>query len=488
MVRLAAESMTGKAAQVAKEVALAYPGSDVALIEARLASIVAEVEESIDADAVDGQLESWRVDLYWRRARWADPYAALADLERRIRRAAPRPEEVLPKLKTFAGNAIEHWVVVASLVTLVVSGFYGLAYARFYGILDTTPEEVGFSTARIISNSVAGGLTLAALGSVGFFLLMAPLVPRLEDECRCERRASWRDVGLNAAVALAAAVALFWVLLSVDAPLPGAAFVAGMYLCGIVPPTSFRIDRARRRVKLRRLDFKLDNYVAVLVSGVAVGVLMTALVTYVEAENLGNEARDGIAVRNPDIVGVPFLGVRAEPARIVWKERASEALPIPGCVFFLGSSSAYTLLYDHRTERTLQVPNGNLALSLRQERTTCEAPVNLKPPRVRRLADGRYQCFPGRWDGDPRRSFDFRWSAEGDTIRKVFGGDSQVMLPPALHLGKVVRCHVTATTPLGADVAISQGVVLAPIPRRRPSGGVAKPRSRRPPPLDPSGP
>lgn len=464
--------MTERARQIVDELALAYPGSDPGLIEARMRAILSEARATrgFDETQLDAQLDAWRANIRWRRAHWRDAYAALSDLQRRLRGPRTDPQQRISLvfvLRSLVSRVVEHWFLVASLVTLIVGGFYGFAYARFYGILDTTPEQAGLSTAQIISHSLFGGLALVALLTIGTFIVFAPYVPFLE-EADEPKPGDWTRTRVNLVVAVAVAVACGFVLHSIGFPPWLAAFICGIVFLPAIA-LHLRVVRrhGRRRPALRHLDFKFDNYVTVLVSTLGTAVLLTAAITYFEAGNLGNEARDGKAVRDPDIFGVPFLGVRAEPALVAWTDGRRPALAVPRCVFFLGASTSYAVLYDHRAERTIQVPVRDLALSLRRERTTCESPVNVRLPTVRRLANGRYRCHPGRWEKASGRTFSYRWSIEGDEVSERYGGRSAVLTVPFGRLGDIARCRVVAETPLGADVAISRGVVMVlPLPRK----------------------
>lgn len=440
----------------------AYPRADSSAVIKKLQAIVSKAEDDgLEQSTICEQLESWRQQLSLRSAGWANADTALADLQRLLRGAQPRRPTLLPRLPDIAGWVFDHWIAVGSLLTLIVSGFYGLAYARFYEELDISPEQAGLTTAQIISHSIIGGLAITGLASGIFFLVFAPVVPSKDASDTRSNIGSWANVGVNASITLFGSLVLALLAFATKAPVTVAGpLIALLFFFFALSSLGIKREKVRLKLVPSLLEFSAARYLALLVVSLAFGVAMTGLVTYTKAHNLGARARDGEAVRDPEIFGVPFLGVHAEPTLIAWNIREPHALRIPHCALYLGATDGQDVLYDHRTESTIQVPSNDIVLGLRRERTTCEAPVNLDIPIVRSIPRNRFRCSHGRWENSSGATYSYRWTVEGSSAPAQLGGESAVLDPAGFGFDAVAFCHVTAATPLGQDVAVSHAVVL----------------------------
>jgi hypothetical protein len=446
--------------KTAQAILEAYPSSDAETVGEKVRIIVSRAEaDGMEPSDAALQLESWTVQLPHRRAGWANADDALVDLKRLLLSSKLRRPVLTPFLQTAANGILRHWLPVASVVTFVVSGFYGLAYAQFYEELDVSPEQAGVTTAQIVAHSVIGGLALTLVISAVAFLILVPLAASSESSVRSDV-GTWSKTAANGLIALGAILILGYMAWRTHAPVAATVLVLASTLSYALA-TSLRIKRKGRRpaVLPSVVEFTLDGYLIVAMFGLALGIVATGLLTYTEAHHLGAKAKDGEAIRNPEILGVPFLGVKAEPTLIAWTGGEPDRLDAPGCALYLGAADGQDLLYDPQTGGTLEVPRDDVVLSLRRDRTTCEAPVSIHAPTVRRVGPKAIRCLPGDWANDAKRSFTYRWTIDGHAFPETF------TLSPYLDTeetapSQIAFCHVKATTPLGADVATSLGISL----------------------------
>jgi len=190
-----------------------------------------------------------------------------------------------------------------------------------------------------------------------------------------------------------------------------------------------------------------------------IGLLLTAGITLVFAHSLGGVAREGDAVSNPTILGVPFLNVRAEPALIDWAEANRPRRRIlPHCALYLGTSNGDSVFYDHRAHRTFHVPSSAASIDLRTDMESCEAPTNASLPTIH-VRSGHLVCVPGRWHTAVQPNFKYEWLSDSVLIADDDGPPAR-SLEPNDWRGLPVRCRVTATTAFGSDRAVSPRILI----------------------------
>ncbi len=454
------EAVTEK---VINQLTAAYPRAKEDALQRNLTTIIEEAraQELEDARILE-QLESWVVQFPHRQSKWLSTDAALADLRRLLIRTETRKGKTWQNLRKVADWIFEHYLAVASLITVIASAFYGLAYARFYDSLDITPEQAGLGPTQILTHSAVGGLTLTMLIALAICCLVVPLVPLRDEVSAKGERGTWIGVVVNAGLTALGIIVIFGLGSIAELPYQAAVSLAWA-------PTAFflgasiRLERKGRGVRFvpKPLYFSGDRYLIILVAfAIPTGLLFTGLVTFDEADRLGRKASNGKAVRDPKIIGVPFLGVRVEPALVSWGNTSSVP-DIPRCVFYLGTSSGSDVFYDHRSRSTYHVPADEVTIELRSDMSSCEAPVNKRLPTVYPRKNGDLVCRPGRWSAHADPLFTYEWITGGGET--VDGGDEDfpwVFSESALWLDFVMHCRVTAATPLGSDAAVSRAVVL----------------------------
>jgi hypothetical protein len=201
-------------------------------------------------------------------------------------------------------------------VGIVLYGLFRLAYSFFYIRLRTTPEEVGYTYTRVISESIVGALELILLctalivaGATAYATarVVAPMVWR--------RR--WPD------------------------------------------PRTLRQAAGRRM--LRRTAVR-----SVAAAAVTVFASLPVLAWW-----QGGLAQAGQTVRNVYFVGVPYLpvlAVQAVPATVVWKDDDNEqAVPLRNrtCLLYLGRADSTAVFFDVSTRESLRLPADDVVVTLR---------------------------------------------------------------------------------------------------------------------------
>jgi hypothetical protein len=201
-----------------------------------------------------------------------------------------------------------------------------------------------------------------------------PILALDEDPSSSEEPGSWPPVLGNAALTVLAIATLILLLR------PTGLFYREAALFAVIPLTffflsSFRVSRSRakrRRIHPALLRFRLHKYLALYIVTLPFGLLLTGWVTVVEADRYGERASYGMAVRDPTILGLPFLGVRAEPALIAWKSgMPPPEADLPRCAFYLGGSS-HDIFYDRRSRSTFRVPAGQVIIELNSDLSSCK--------------------------------------------------------------------------------------------------------------------
>jgi hypothetical protein len=231
----------------------------------------------------------------------------------------------------------DYGLPILAILGVVLFGILRLSYLFFYLQLRTTPEEVGYDYARVLSESVVGAFVLV-------LLVFAPI--------------------------MAVALAVRWLRASLR-------------------PRSPR----RARSSVLEADEPSDRGVSRLALWcfAAAAALVAVSMPFLAAWQ-GRIARSGQTVRNVYFIAVPYLPVlpvQAVPARVVWVDPASDEqtnLSSRHCLMYLGTSDGIAVLYDVRTGASLRVPVSSTAVQL--ERTffvpaECRVPTQVKP------ADGK---------------------------------------------------------------------------------------------------
>lgn len=198
---------------------------------------------------------------------------------------------------------------------VVLFGILRLSYLFFYLPLRTTPEEVGYDYARVLSESVVGAIELV-------LLVFAPI--------------------------MAVAVAGKWLRASMRRGSGGRTRSAATG------------GSETSRPGIARLA---------LWSLVAAAAFVIVSLPFLSAWQ-GNLARDGQTVRNVYFIGIPYLPVlpvQAVPARVVWADPASDEqtdLSSRECLMYLGTGDGIAIFYDVQTGASLRVPISSVAWQL----------------------------------------------------------------------------------------------------------------------------
>lgn len=426
-----------------------------------MADVDAIAKEAAASGAPDAVIQE-KVNQWWSsqdvaaRDHLALSNSALADLRDSLVGDSSRAK-VRSRLQRSAAWVFDHYVAVASLVAVVATGFYGLAYERFYSSLNISPEQAGLSPTEVLAHSAVGGLVMTILVALLFFFPLLPIVPVREDPQAQTINGSWREFFFNALITAAAVLGLFVLTVIVNAPLAVGAILS-------ITPLGFLLFyglRWRRQGRLpfspRPLLFRRGQYGLAFALCLPVGLLGAGTITVDQATRLGRRASEGEAIHAPKVAGFPFLGVTAEPALVTWRKRDPLAVGIPRCVFYLGYSNGDAVLYDHRTHAAFQVPADEMTIELRSDMSSCEAPVVATPPSVRWVHHRYLECMPGHWHSFLSPWFNYSWTSQGVTLagaprHGVRRLPTKGNVPP----GSIVRCRVLASTGYGRQLALSK--------------------------------
>jgi hypothetical protein len=447
---------------LAEKLISAYPNAREPDLRSEINAIVDAAEaHGLTGGALDGQIQSWMLQLARRRPEWVSAHAAFVDLRCLLVGPISWWGKIWRGLRRFAGFASAHWAPFVTLVVGLAGAFYGLAYARFYARLDVTPDQVGLTSTEIVTQSVLGGVVLVLLLLLGLFCFLLPAVPIKERSGN--EKGSWLGVLANTILSLLALAALFGLLRIVgiagDAALRSVIlFVTPLYL---VASFDLAIVGKRPVVRASPLDFSLDRYVVVLTACAVPALVFAIFVTFALADDLGEEASVGKAVRDPKIGIFPLLGIRAEPALVTWKHPTNSVSPT-SCMLYLGSSDGKTTLYDHRRNSTFHIADDELTLQVKGEMSSCEAPRNVRVPSTLPYGTGELRCEHGGWRSQMDPKYSFEWVRNGHPLEDDGQVKGWLLYEEALAEDSVVYCRVTATTPLGKDVATSAPTVVGP--------------------------
>lgn len=103
----------------------------------------------------------------------------------------------------------------------------------------------------------------------------------------------------------------------------------------------------------------------------ACNLLLTAAVVF----TVSSQARSSLVAGRST---APMLGLalpspwHASVAQIRWADkRPLDAEPLPPCALYLGSAEGTTVIYDHRRQQTLRIPDSMIVVSIRPRVEKC---------------------------------------------------------------------------------------------------------------------
>lgn len=466
---------------LAEKLLAAYPKSHEGTVRRKIATLIDDAEQRLGEAEVRNQVKSWIVQFPRRDDDWITADAALADLRHLLIGPISGWAKIWRKLRAFAAFASANFVPFLASITAVSGAFYGLAYARFYDHLDITPDQVGLTPAQLLTRSLVGGLVLVFLFTLALVCVFVPLIPMKDEKAARSERGSWRGVLLNAGLTAAGGAGL--VLLTVLAGLTVSSVAVFIVLSVIMfAAVSLELRRDGRRLRLRPspLDFSLDRYGVVTTACTIPALVFAVLATFAVAEDLGESASVGKAVRDPKIGIFPILGVRAEPAFVDVRNAGRLPSP-PRCVLYLGTSNDKVILYDDHSSSTFHIPAADVSMRIQSEMSSCEAPINVQRPLTLPYGEGKLRCTHGRWRSRISTvRYRYQWMWEGHPAQDDGKGRPWLLYERGFPRESAVYCRVTAITPLGEDAALSRPAVVRPRPSPERSEGLEAARRLRP--------
>jgi len=396
-------------------------------------------------------LPVWREHLDERAEGLANPDLALADLASwlGLRRRG------LGDLQSGIGWFFDHYAAALTVLGLLATAFYGLAYATFYHAVDSSPEQVGVTTTQILAQSAVGGIAFVAFGGLVVLAYFAPYVPVIAAldvvEGYAGKSQYLKLVGFSASVCVG------WLLVlgttadgGIDAEIALLAvvwFVVAPLLLGL------RYGKARG-IHLAPLHFRIRDFGVFYLACATVALVVLGVATFFAADEDGKKASEGERIGSSGIAGISYLGLKAEPAFLTWRGEAPAEFHLPRCVLYLGHSDGAETVYDYHQRRTMQLPESAVIVTIRQDRSSCAAPINEEKPIVRKLrAEAGLVCEPGRWTAYPHPRYRYRWIRDGFEMNQTA---SNSLTLHERDVDQSFRCAVEASTSLGSDVAYSR--------------------------------
>jgi len=323
-----------------------------------------------EARAIERRLDQWS-ESFPDRDDLDGAATAMADLRLNlVAPDVPRPTGAGGILSSISGWLFAHYPAVAGLTLAAAGVLYGLSYALFYGDLGTSPARVGLTISQIVGASVSGGLALTAVLVPCLFVAFLPLAV-LDDEPELgQSRQSWSWTFLYLALVVSS-VAGFWALgRAFDDPGTTIGITCAGGLSWIAVGFLGVMTGNPTRWRLPPLTFKWDRFGLLVIALLPVALIVAGVATVVESEQLGDEARWGRAVDDPRLLGVPFIGLRAEPATVRWVRRGSPTL-LPRCLLYLGNTGGQTVLYAVKTKGTVRLPSNAVELRVGRSPNDC---------------------------------------------------------------------------------------------------------------------
>ena len=370
-------------------------------------------------------------------------------------------ESVVRLISWLLSRAFTHYRQIGGALVVLASTYYGLAFARFYSALGTSPDALGVSAAQMLARSAVGGALVMGFWTLFMFALAAPFIPRLAGVAESRQRGGVRLDGGEGflgvlAIGVGGGLLWFWFLGTADAPLDS------RLLFGVAPGLLAVLISLRYRLRwpwiagVKRLRFRVADFGAVAVLIAVAGVLPIASVTLRVAKEAGEDAKAGVAVEPVKFLGISMLGIRSDPAELLWAG-GGEGAKLPDCVSYLGRSGNTLVVYDPTEHQTLQLAAEDAVLTTRDEWTACGAPLNYAKPTIRRR-HGVLECLPGRWGGRPHLGFSFSWTEDGYAMETAI--DNRFRVYP-VDRGAEIQCGVVATNVRGSDAAYSPPFLLS---------------------------
>jgi hypothetical protein len=361
----------------------------------------------------------------------------------------------LGKLGHLLTALSEHAKSVLAILALLATALYGLAFSRFYSALDTSPEAVGISATDMLARSAVGGVVYLLLGTVVVLALYAPFIPLVSGALAQDGEEAKGTIADVAGVGIASAVILFLFLLAAGVEFAVALVIAvGFPLFALV--LSVQIARNPLALGSRKLRLRGSDFLIAAIAAAGIGLLAFTQRTIETADDLGEEARAGEQIDSPSFLGLPILGISADPALIALKGAAREDFALPDCVLYLGQSDGTAVVYDPDQLQTLELPASDTILTVEHVRTSCGAPQNLAVPTIRR--EGKHlQCLPGKWRRPPSVELEYAWAEDGYGTERT-RIENRFLIGPG-NLDHEIRCAVAARNVLGTDVAYSEPFV-----------------------------
>jgi hypothetical protein len=433
-------------ADIVDRLASAFDGVEHDDLQTRIGSLGRHARAGESAGDVDGLLSSWLANFDRRQASFKNADAAIADLASWL--------GVRKGTGTGARSALdwffEHYAAVLTVLGALATAFYGLAYATFYGAVDVSPEQVGVTPTEILTRSTVGGVAFVVIVGLVIAIYFAPYVPVIAGLDVVEGHASLWDVAKIVGLALFSCTVLLlfeWKLATLS--LQGVAATVAFTVVFPLAMTA-RWNRTRGGY-IAALRFNSNDFRSLYLASATVALLFLGVLTFAFAEEDGKQAREGIRIGPETIFGIPFLGLKAEPAFLDWRGDEPSGFELPRCVLYLGHSDNTTTVYDAKQSRTMQLPENQVIVTIRQERTSCTAPVNHGRPKIAERSGGMLTCRPGAWTEHPQPHFHYSWIRNGYELdarsarldRRPYGAD------------QAFRCAVEASTGFGSDVAYS---------------------------------
>lgn len=442
---------------VVASLAAAFDIENATSVRKRVEALIAgaEAREGSDEGEVATLVDAWNEKFSARKDSFSNLDNALADLSSWLgvkKRSRTTAREIG---STFA----DHYLPALTVLGVLATTFYGYAYTVFYKAVDATPEQVGVTTTDALARSAVGGVTFIVFAGAVLFFMLAPIVAPASGSDAPE-------AGHGSGEAFAGQLAL--IALGVGAWLGTASLVADLSVTEaapiIVPLVVIQIVlclrvnfRKRPRFYIAPLRFKPREFGVLYLTSVAGALVVLAGVTLWMASHDGDRASDGLEVEPDGIIGVPLLGLSAEPAFLTWRDAKPADFTLPRCVLYLGQDGDTTTVYDAKQRRTIQLPGNEVIVTIRHDRTSCTAPINEAKPAIAPRPHHVLECRPGKWSAYPEPSYRYTWTRNGYEMEPKRWGTLKTHPNDFDH---AYRCRVEATTGFGSDVAYSRFIVV----------------------------
>lgn len=357
--------------RIAAQIHAAYGNCPLAQALDSVADAILEARGAGEgAGAIGRRLEEWSA-AFPDRNDLDSAATAVADLRLSLLAPdAPRPRGIGGVLSSMTRWLFAHYPAVAGLSLAAAGVLYGLSYALFYTDLDTSPARVGLTISQIVGASVSGGLALATVLVVYLFVVFLPAAVLDDEPDPNHSRQSWPWALVYLALVILSAASIWALRRGLGGPVVPTSVIVGVLLTWIVAGFLGAMSGNPMRWRLPALTFTWERLGALLTALLPAALIGAGIATVVESAHLGDEARRGRAVDNPRLLGVPFIGLRAEPATVRWLTRASST-PLPRCLLYLGNADGQAVLYVAKTESTIRLPGDAVELRVGRSPNGC---------------------------------------------------------------------------------------------------------------------